>query len=358
MGGRAGWRRRVCAAGCLAVWAVTLVSACISGTEDGDAPATTSTSSATGVVELEVELGEAVAAPGEGWSLLVELPYGPAEHELGVADTHGGQTAPWGPEYLAPDAESTLWVLDVEKRRVARFSADGDFLDAVEIPGEDVGVQMPFVLDDVFWASGQSPLIIDRDGATRVAPPASPSTEYVGFGYSDGTSTFDGQGRVLVPTRPPDIGSTARLRTPAGTAFEARLRQQDRSVIDIGLPDPGLELSVRFVAEQTGEPVGVVFEVTADSADQISFLVYGTTPSRPDTQLVGYFEVDARTGDVARIGPMRDPSSQADPGSPAHLRVVPGSTTLLLTFVDADAMRVYERDSLARPDDPPSGAGR
>jgi hypothetical protein len=41
---------------------------------------------------------------------------------------------------------------------------------------------------------------------------------------------------------------------------------------------------------------------------------------------------------------MRNPSSPADPGSPGQLRVIPGSTSLLLTFVDADAVRVYQRD--------------
>jgi hypothetical protein len=336
------------AAACLVVLVVAGAVVALRHDNNDRGPAVTSEPTTTPVVtrdEVTMVLGQATDAVPNAWEPLVELPYGAGNDQLGLADTHGGETAAWGPEYLAPGADGSLFVLDTEKRRVAHFDHAGTYLDDVTIPGAHVGLQMPFMLGDTFWASGGSgdALIIDGQGATRVDNAAG------SWIYSDGTSVFNVAGTALLPTRPPTVRADKGLRTPAGTLFVANVSRDDPGAIHISLPTAGSELTVRLTASDGGAPVNpVAFEVSADVSDRLEFLVYGLDESSPDLahrrQLAGFFTVDARTGEVSPIEPMRNPSSPADPGSPGQLRVIPGSTSLLLTFVDADAVRVYQRD--------------
>ncbi len=301
--------------------------------------ATTTTPVTTRVTR---QIGVATDAPPPDWTLVAELTYGPGGEELGVADTHGGATPPWGPEYAAPDHDGNLWVLDTNKHRVARFDHHGQFLDAVEIPDQYAGVQMPFVVGSVLWASGgsQGALIADRSSARRIDVNGS-------WTYSDGTLLYDSEGNsALDPSHPLTPEYVGSFRTPNGVRFGARVVSDDRTDIEVRLPDTARVITVDLVTASGAQPEVIAFEVQADLSGRLLFFVYGIAN---DQQLAGFFTVDASSGAVSECEPMRDPFSPSDPGSPAHLRVIPGATSALAAYVDSDALRVYQRDWPERP---------
>lgn len=318
------------------------VTAC-SGETDPSTPADSTSPPATVPERSEIDLVLGPAAPtiGAEWTPLVTLTYGDAEENLGLSDTHGGATPGWGPEYLAPAADGTLWVLDVNKHRVARFSNDGRYLGATAIPGLYAGLQMPFMLGDTFWASGSGPdgaLVIDGGGAARVG-------DLLGWDHSDGSGVYNAAGTSrLTPGRPPTISAVGELRTPSGTPYRVDARPNGNGTILVSLPDAQREVLLRVASGISGGPLEVLgYEFVSDDNDRVSFLAYGLDNKAQEVQLAGYFSIDARSGEVSAVEPMRDPFSEADPGSPAHLRAVPDEGSILLTFVDEDAVHVYKR---------------
>jgi len=287
-------------------------------------------------------LGVAAERPPVDWVQVAELPYGTAESELGLADDHGGALPAWGPEYAAPDKGGRWWVLDTNKRRVARFDHDGRFLGAVAIPGRYAEFQLPFVVGESFWASGGDgeALLADETSARRVAVEGA-------WSYSDGTRLYRADAsEVLDPSGPLVSEVAAELLTPAGTPFLARLIGGDRTDIEVSLPAAGRQVIVDLVTASGEPPEVVLFEVQADVVDRLSFFVLGLADGQ---QLAGFFTIDASSGAVSEVEPMRDPFSPADPDSPARLRIIPETTSAAMVFVDSDALRIYRRDWPEQP---------
>jgi hypothetical protein len=290
------------------------------------------------------------------WDLVATIPYGPAREQAGVADTHGGETTPFGPQFVAPGPDRVWWLLDIEKRRIARFTEDGTFIDDVAIPGRFVGLQEPFVLDGRWLLAmgglrGED-LIADKDEARRVDFPNSTSFAPEPDGtklpvptnwfYSDGRTLYSddfGNVRALtVRDRRPVARSVTSLQTPGGKRFLIRFDQAARNRLNVDLLSARKRLTLRFVGPER-RSVSPIFELAADRDDRLHLFLYAA----PDeTQLAGYLTIDAR-GSVSSVEPVRDPFSPSDPGGGAHLRVIPGTVTPTLCYIDSDAVRIYER---------------
>lgn len=281
------------------------------------------------------------------WQLQALLPYGAAVHELGVADDHGGSTTAWGPEFGAPDRDGNWWLLDSNKQRIARFDAAGRYLDQIKIPGRTMGVQLPFILgDDTLVAAGSRGLIARKDRVVRFAVPEGQQAR--SWSYSDGTSVFSDDGRTIhrftVVDGEPLWHAADSLLTPDGRRFGIRADPATRNVIHIELPDAvpaplRLELTV-LAAEPADTAVWPLLEFVADVSGRIHLLLYGH--AEPGPQLAGYTTIEP-DGRVAPIEVVRDPFGASDPGSPAHLRHVPGTEQVALMFVDGDGVRIYTR---------------
>lgn len=272
-----------------------------------------------------------VQRPGEmppEWHEAFAIPYGDGDDELGVDK--------WGPEYPAPGPDGTWWVLDVNKSRVARFDASGSFLGDVAFPNGG-GFQRPHVLGDHLVASagaGGRFLVATGDVAREVDVDGVP--ERATFPYSDGTSVFSDEGVAIavegdeLVTRP-----ASAFRTPSGERFT---RFIEGSTIVIELLDAHKRVEVDVAPL---EPKTFFIETVADIAGTIHVLVVGVGDD--DTQVAGYFTVGS-TGRVSIIEPIREPFSDLSSGSPGQLQWIPGTTTVALSFVDDDALRVFTRD--------------
>lgn len=295
---------------------------------------------------LELVLPVAGELPPD-WRLQALLPYGEAAHELGVADDHGGAATLRGPEFGAPDRDGNWWLLDSNKRRIARFDAAGRYLDQIPVPGPTMGVQMPFILGgDTLVATGSRGLIARNERVVRYAAPE--AQQLRSWTYSDGTSVYGDDGRSIhtfsVVDGEPVWGVADSLLTPDGRRFGIRVDPGARSVIHVELPDAApapvrLELAV-LGAEPADTPVWPVIEFAADDAGRLHLLLYGH--AEPGPQLAGYTTIEP-DGRVAPIEVVRDSFGAGDPGSPAHLRHVPGTEQIALMFADGDGVRIYTR---------------
>lgn len=286
----------------------------------------------------------------DAWERHLLLPYGIATTELGVADTHGGSTPPWGPEYGAPAADGSWWILDTHKRRIARYDAEGRFLGAVEVPGEFMDLQFPFVLGDGwFFAAGAPELgvVADTKRAERIPIPQREQAR--AWSYSDWNTVYSDDGSrihtLTIVDGIPVWGTADHFRTPAGNPFLVRVDPRDRSVVQVWLPEARpvpvrVDLAVS-ATDAAGTPVEAGVEVAADGAGRIHLLFYGGVDGN---QLAGYTSVTP-DGEVAAIEPVRNPFSASDPGSPSHLRAVPGTSKVALTFVDVDGVHIFVRSN-------------
>ena len=86
--------------------------------------------------------------------------------------------------------------------------------------------------------------------------------------------------------------------------------------------------------------VGVEARAGADDVVHLYLLGYGDDDE--SVQLAGYTSV-APTGTVTPVEALPNPFDEADPGSPAHLVMVPGSSTPMLVYVLDDGVHVYAR---------------
>lgn len=282
------------------------------------------------------------------WQEALFVPYGDGQEELGLADDHGGQATPWGPEYGAPDADGIWWIVDTNKRRVARYAPGGDFLGEVAIPGETVALQFPFVLDGRLWAMGapERGMLATEDSAERI--PIPDDQQVRSWPYTDWTTVYSDDGErvhtATVTEGEVTWGRADALRMPDGREFLARVDLSDRSVLRVSLPDAvpdPLRLELAFTAaDPAGEPVEAGVEYAADDEGRIHLLAYGGVPDGP--QLAGYTWIEP-DGTVAPVEPVRNPFSRSDPAGPSHLRTVPGTSDVALVFVDDDGLRVFVR---------------
>jgi hypothetical protein len=316
-------------------------------------PPTDGSASPTRFVERTVTLllGAPISFPAT-WRQVMRIGYGAATDRLGQADTHGGQTAPWGPEYGAPAADSSWWFLDVEKHRLAHFDSAGRFLSAVPIPGRYAGLQYLHVFaDGTMWASGGALESLVSDGRTarrvQLAVPSMP------WGYDDGQMAYGGVARddlytLRVEHGEPGIGHTDAYRTPAGTRFRLYFAGINAGPLVLELLDARPPLRLRLDYRYRPDPklpLIVTTEVVAGADGTVHLLLEGSTDELGHPKSVsGYLSISP-TGQASPVESTPNPSSPSSPGTPAHLHLTPGGTTPSMVFVDTDAVRVYIRNA-------------
>ncbi len=323
-----------------------------SSTSSIEATTTTLAATTSAPVEQTVQvLIQPFSELGSQWDELF-LPYGDDEDELGTAP--GGDGLMLGPEYGTMAADGRWWMLDLAKMRIARFQADGEYLDALPIPS-DVLVdglyfqyQMPQPMEDGavtatgFQGENESTLlqIVDDDfTSTTFQPAASWVTTDGTFLYG---GDFDGQLYRVEPENPSGTVSPVDYFTAwgGGSRYSALISEGD---IVVELPDLGLTrtLQLRYSEDPEVRVFGGI-EVETGADGTIFILIYGAPESEESLGVGGYLSISPQ-GVVGDVEPIRDPFSPADPGSPAHLGVGPGTTTPWLMMIDEDGVRIYTR---------------
>jgi hypothetical protein len=286
---------------------------------------------------------------GPGWAEAFVVPYGDDTAALGVAP--GGDNLLLGPDYGTQAADGSWWFLDAAKDRLAHYDLAGAYLGAVPMPvdllvdGEYFQYQVPRVLDD-------GTLV-----ATRGVSDSTTSVLRLRDGVIDAIDVPGGwfpsydDGRLLYAFSPerellavdPDTGSVAPVeafRTRAGTRF--RLSVTPGS-LRVELPDAGVDRTLPVLApEEVGGTVGYSIEAVSTVDGALHLFVLGLSDAAESVQLAGYLTITP-DGDVSPTEPVRDPFTPADPGSPAHLVVRPGTDEVSFVVVDTDGVHVYTR---------------
>ena len=279
------------------------------------------------------------------------LPYGDAEDQLGTSP--GGDGLLLGPEYGTQTPDGNFWMMDAAKQRAAVFSEDGAYLDQVVFPeevlvdGQYFQYQMPQALDDGSIAVGGL-RGLDSVALLRIIDGAVSTSTFDGaisWVTTDGTYLYglsfeDGVPYQLDPNQPPGR-RVANLVTRGGTYY--RVAVQGDEIVFYDFPDPGMTrtLQLRF-SEDPDVVVNAGIEVETGEDGSLFVLIYGA-PESDETLGVGGFLSMSPEGEVSVAEPIRDPFSPADPGSPAHLGVTPGTSTPWLMMVDEDGVRIYTR---------------
>jgi hypothetical protein len=312
---------------------------------------TGSASAAPRFVERAVplRLGTSSSFP-DTWRRAMQIGYGPAAELLGQADSHGGQTAAWGPEYGAPAADGSWWFIDVEKHRLAHYDPTGRYLGAVAVPGRYLGVQYLHVFaDGSMWASGGALESLVSDGRTarrvQLAVPPMP------WGYDDGRTAYGGVARddlytLRVVNGEPLIGHTEAYRTPTGSRFRLYFAGVNAGPLVLELFDAKPPLRLRLDYRYRLDPklrLLVTAEVAAGTDGTIHLLLEGSTDQSTHPQSVsGYLSISP-AGRVSPLESTPNPWNPSSPGTAAHLHVAPGGTAPSMVFVETDAVRVYTR---------------
>jgi hypothetical protein len=286
---------------------------------------------------------------GPDWSEMV-FPYGKTEDTLGTAP--GGEGLMLGPEYGTQAPDGSWWIFDVPKFRVARFSADGVYLDQVEIPddvlvdGQYFQYQNPIALDDGsivatgFRGEANTALMTLAEGqmTSRTLDSSVPWVTTDGsllFGFS----LADGRARSLDPAGD-EPADTDWFLARDGSRYMVRV--QDDEVL-LEMPDIGVSkiLQMRFSEDpQVEARAGVEVETGQDGT--IFILFYGA-PVSDETLGIGGFVTITPEGHVGEAESIADPFSAADPGSPSHLGVTPGTDTPWMMVVGEDGVHVHTR---------------
>jgi hypothetical protein len=284
---------------------------------------------------------------GSGWEEQV-FPYGEGMTHLGTS--LGGDGLMLGPEYGSQLTDLSWWFLDAAKLRLAHFANDGSFIEALEIPasllvnGQYFQYQMPQALDNGwlvahgFRGQGSTALLLLADGAISGRNiDGSVSWANTDGVYLYGLDIEDGAPRRLDPESGV-VDEVDWLVARDGSRYMVGV-EQDRLVVE--LPDAGLTktVSMRF-ANDPETPVRGGIEVETGDDGTLFILVYGA-PTSDETLGVGGLITIATDGHVSEAEPIVDPFSSADPGSPAHLGVTPGSSTPWIMVIGEDGVHVH-----------------
>ncbi|GIU91809.1 MAG: hypothetical protein KatS3mg011_0715 [Acidimicrobiia bacterium] len=289
------------------------------------------------VQEAVVELTPLVAAEElDVWEHVLTLGYGPGRSQLGFDR--------FGPEYATVGRDGVWWVLDTMKKRVARFDAEGRFID--DIPVERPG-QFPFLLDDgTFLAFGYDELVVVRRGlvSTRrldesFSPLMDDGSVVFGRGYPYPALFFsDG---IL------QIGKTEWLRTRGGARFKLRSHPETLELEWDGRPATVLGLS--FVGPDGAAVTRGGFEVDTTHGDVVYLLVDGYRNEGDEMQLVARLVAFTSAGVVGTVSVPGVVFDEAGPSTPAHLVIHPATSTPHLVAVDVTGLHIWR---LAGPEAP------
>ncbi len=125
-------RRRLLAAAA----AIALVTVgCGTGGDDGAGPSPRGSAGATpaprSVTLQRLELRADLTEDPVRWRLVASIPFGPRREELGYFFDRSRGSLPLLPRSFAVANDGSFWILDTVKKRVARFSRTGEFIEAV-----------------------------------------------------------------------------------------------------------------------------------------------------------------------------------------------------------------------------------
>jgi len=227
-------------------------------------PTTGSRTSSASPASLEaVTLLADFSDPPSRWELLATIPFGPATAHLGYlfVGSREGAYSEAGPASFAIDADGSIWVLDIVKRRLARYSPDGAFLGAV--PGlHPLLSQLPFG-QDVAISNGR--MYVLQTGGPRT------TIRIVTHGVvteGEQTVTLDGQEVVMhlvFPSPNEIVGAVAGLLEPLGSG--------STGFAELDLPGAGSATLL------PGAPVGPSRWIDVVGVDDRSFEVHFSDPA-------------------------------------------------------------------------------
>jgi hypothetical protein len=307
----------------------------------------TTTTSAGPVGDLTLALAS-VSTLGDEWSEQFVIGYGSKEELLGTAPGGDSGSLQLGPDYGAQAADGTWWFLDAAKQRLAHYSENGEYIDAVAVTpdlltnGQYFQYQLPHALDSGMLVASRlgSGLLVLKDGAlhgvglsTTVRVHTDDGKALYGFGDNGELLRVD-----------PSSGAVDHVdwfKTRGGTPYRLSVRGSD---ITVELPDSSIGQVVIHLVYSGDEtvPAYAAVEANGGTNGSLFLFLYGGTDSGEGGQLAGFLTISP-DGVVSPMEPSRDPFSPSDPGSPAHLGVRPGSDVPWLMFVDTDGVHVYRR---------------
>ena len=317
----------------------------------GSVAPTPSASTVPGEVrDLDVEelvMPSAAPAMPTAWQERFVIGYGPGRDLLGTAPGGDSGTLDIGPEYGAPAPDGSWWFLDAAKARIAHYDSAGQFLDQVRVSkklligGRYFQWQLPHVLDDgTLVATRQDPertwLLRLRDGTLDEIPVDGSFSA----AYDDGVRLYGFADRgkpVVVDPGDGAMRPTSWFRTPSGTRFSVAMGAR----LKLGLPAAGVSRSLQ-ISTASGAGAHVGLQLRAGTDDTLHLFLTGLGEDDESVQLVGASLVSP-SGEVAAVEALPNPFNESDPGSPAQLVMVPGSSTPMLVYVLPDGVHVYER---------------
>lgn len=293
---------------------------------------------------------EALAEMGSDWMEEVFIPYGPTEADLGTSPGGEGGTLDLGPEYGAQGPDGTWWILDAAKTRLARYAADGAFLDALPIPVEllSQGVYAQFQLPRVL-AGGEFVAFRLGQGSTAMMLVTEAGFEEIEIpGYvipraDDGATLygFDDQGAMVGVDPLSEVAFPVEwFMTQTGSRYRITLVEDGLRIELPDVPEPvDLILPMVYAADPSVDAfAGLQVATTADG--RIHLLLTGAPESDESVQLAGYATILA-DGSVTPVTPVRNPFTPSDPGSPGQLGAAFGTDLPWLMVVDVDGVRIY-----------------
>jgi hypothetical protein len=283
------------------------------------------------------------------WQLAMTIGYGGRPSQLGLADTHGGTSPPWGPAAGAPAAAGAWWFLDSNKHRLAHFSDTGAYLGAVPIPGATIPAQFLHVFEDgsilaPFGSRAADTVVSDGTTARRIALPGSEGRYWT---YDDGQRAYARRAAsgpvatIEVVDGQPVVGKTDWFRTRHGERFSVSINDV-RLLVELPDAVPPTRLTFPLSsAEHPNAHVFAVVEYVADAAGTLHLLVYGSTDEGTHSLVLSSYLAIDRKANVSIIDRMATMQSHVDPGSSSHLHIQPGATTPSVVLMGDDALRVY-----------------
>lgn len=284
------------------------------------------------------------------WRETFVVPYGRGRAQLGTS--RGGETddvREYGPESGAQGPDGTWWFLDVAKRRLAHYGANGRFIEEVGVPpsllvnDHDFEWALPHVLSDgtlvaFRLADGSAAMLRLRDGTLSEIPLTAMFTPT----YDDGQrvyGTVAGTNGASTATLNPDTGAvnaTSEYRMPSGQAFTLS-DNFDMGTVKVAI---GTQSVILRTVTPSGALVHVGVQVRATADDSLHLFLFGSSDVQSSTQRVGYVRIKC-TGATSKLESLPDPFSAADRGSPAQLVVAPGASSPMLVYVQSDGVHIY-----------------
>lgn len=324
------------------------------GTTSATAPTSTTSLATSTTTSTAGETVTVLLAPfsemGPGWTEQV-FPYGEGEEFLGTSPGGDDGSIEWGPEYGTQTPDGTWWFLDAANLRIAHFAGNGTYIDQVVMPedllvdGQYFQYQMPQAFDDGSIAAGgfrsenTTALlrVVDGEASGATFDGAVPWVTTDGqllYGLAE-----DGAPRRLDPANPV-IEPVDWLIARDGSRYRISVNEDE---VVVELPDAATPLTRILQMRYSEDPevaarAGIEVETGADGT--IFIIMYGV-PESDETLEIGSYLSIAPDGMVSEAQPITSPFSMADPGSPSHLGVTPGTSTPWIMVVDEDGVHIF-----------------